>query len=236
MDWFATQRPLLIGHRGASAYAPENTLMAFALAAEQGVDGIEFDVQLSADEQLVIIHDAQVDRVSDGVGRVAKLTLAELKALDLGEGQSIPTLDELFEAFGPQFLYNLEIKSWGGGIETAVADRIESHRLENRVLVSSFNPLSVRRARQELTRTTPVALIRQPGWQQHLRHFVSGEADHPHYSLVNEKYMTWARQKNYRVNVWTVDDPAEARRLARLGVNGIITNKPDVIRAALSIS
>lgn len=233
MDWLSAQRPLLIGHRGASAYAPENSLMAFALAAEQGADGIEFDVQLSADGELVIIHDARVDRVTNGSGAVAKMSLAELKALDLGHEQTIPTLDELFQAFGTQLLYNVEIKSNGKGIETAVADRIQAYHLENHVLVSSFNPLSVRRARHALSAATMVALIRQPGWQQHLHHLASGEADHPHHSLVTEKYMAWARQKKYRIHVWTVDDPLIAQNLAQLGVHGIMTNKPDLIRDAL---
>ena len=231
-------RPLIIGHRGASAYAPENTLAAFGLAADQGADGIELDVQLSADGRLVIIHDFNVARMTGGVGRVSELTVQELQAFDAGAGQVIPTLDELFAMLGPRVLYDIEVKYFGWrdkGVETAVADRIAAYHLENHVLVSSFNPLAVRRARRCLPRTTPVALIRRAGWLKYGYLLADGEADHPHYSLVDEKYMVWARKRGYRVNVWMVNDPAEAKRLARLGVDGIISNKPDVIRESLGI-
>jgi glycerophosphoryl diester phosphodiesterase len=237
VDWFAGTRPLIIAHRGASADAPENTLYAFALAMEQGADGFEFDVQLSADGQLVVMHDFTVDRMTNGSGSVSKLSLAELQALELPHKQTIPTLDEVFEAFGPQPLYNVEIKTMGireTGLETAVADRIQAHHLEDRVLVSSFNPISVRRSRRYLTSRTPVANIRYRGLLNYGYLIAPSQADHPHYPLVNEKYMTWAKKHGYKINVWTVDDPDEARRLVTLGVHGIITNKPQLIRDSLS--
>ncbi|MEJ2748304.1 MAG: glycerophosphodiester phosphodiesterase family protein, partial [Anaerolineae bacterium] len=97
MGWFVSNRPLIVAHRGASAYAPENTLAAFERAAELGADGIELDVQLSKDGRLVIIHDFDTARTTNGQGKVSDLTLAELQSFDAGEGQKIPTLDELFE-------------------------------------------------------------------------------------------------------------------------------------------
>lgn len=236
MRWFGSDRPLIIGHRGASAYAPENTLAAFELAAEQGADGVELDVQLSRDGRLVILHDFDVSRTTNGQGRVAELTVAELQTFDAGKGQKIPTLDDLFEAMGPRLLYNIEIKYFGWrdrGVETAVADRIAAYQLENHVLVSSFNPLAVRRARRQLPQSVPVALIRDGGLMQYTYFMASGEADHPYHSLVDEAYMAWAKKRGWPTNVWTVDDPVLAQRLARLGVNGLITNKPDIIREAL---
>lgn len=241
-DWLTSHHPLIIGHRGASADAPENTLAAFALAIEQGADGVELDVQLSADGWPVIIHDDTVDRTSNGSGRVSEMTVAELQQLDLGMEQTIPTLDELFEAFGPTLLYNVELKSDGllrtglrdTGLEAAVAERIEAHHLENRVLVSSFDPFCVRRARRYLSRTTPVAFLRESRTWQIAHRLIKAEADHPYHALVDETYMAWARQHNLRVNVWTVDDAAEAQRLVNLGVHGIITNKPAFIRMQLS--
>jgi glycerophosphoryl diester phosphodiesterase len=236
-NWLTADHPLIIGHRGASADAPENTLAAFALAIEQGADGIELDVQLSADGWPVIIHDDSVDRTSNGSGRVAEMTVAQLRALDLGLEQTVPTLDELFEAFGPTLLYNVELKGSGlldRGLEAAVADRIEAHQLESQVLVSSFDSFSARRARRHLSRTTPVGLIRESRVMQVAHRLVAAEADHPDYRLVDEAYMGWAREHGLRVNVWTVDDPAEARRLVNLGVHGIITNKPALIRTQLS--
>ncbi len=234
--WFSQSQPLIIGHRGASADAPENTLAAFYQAVEQGADGIELDVQLSADGHLVIFHDDRVDRVSNGSGKVSQKTLAELKTLDLGHDQSVPTLDELFEMLGHSTLYNIELKDftlWDRGLETAVADRVAAHHLENHVLISSFNPFSVRRARRNFSQTTPIGLIRDRGLLKYSYFLTSADADHPHYSLVDKKYMTWAQQRGCRVVVWTVDEPAEARRLADLDVDGIITNKPAFLRAAL---
>ena len=238
MDWLSAHRPLIIGHRGASTDAPENTLYAFNLAMEQGADGFELDVQLSRYGELVIFHDFTVDRLTEGAGRVTDLTLAELQSLTLPDEQKIPTLDELFETLGPQPLYNIEIKVsgvWDQGVETAVADRIHSHHLENRVLVSSFSPFSVQRARRALSSTTPVALIRYRKFPNYNYLLASSEAEHPYYGLVDKKYMAWARKRDYKVNVWTVDDPAEAKRLVDLGVDGIITNKPKFIRDSLGL-
>jgi glycerophosphoryl diester phosphodiesterase len=236
-DWRQAQKPLIIGHRGASAEAPENTLAAFALALDQEADGIELDVRLSADGHVVVIHDRTVDRTTNARGKVSQLSLAALKSLNAGAGQAIPTLDELFATFGPHLLYNVEIKGHALGnqeLEIAVADRIAAYHLENQVLVSSFSPLSVHRSRRHLTRNTLVGHIRFAGWQQLYLHLVPAAADHPHYHLVNENYMAWALKRNRRVHVWTVDDPTDAQRLARMGVHGIITNRPGLIRDCLT--
>lgn len=238
-DWLSQDRPLIIGHRGASAFAPENTLAAMALAAEQGADGVEFDVQLSADGCPVVIHDDTVERTTNGRGVVTALTLEQLKRLDTGQGQQIPTLDEVFESFGSSLLYNVELKDWNvrnRGAEAAVAGCIQAHNLARRVLVSSFNPLAVRRAQRQMPAGVLCGLIRQPGLQQYCALVARGQADHPYYQMVDADYMVWARRHNLRVHVWTVDEAAEAQRLARLGVHGIISNKPGFIREQLSVS
>ena len=132
LDWSSAQRPLIIGHRGASAAAPENTLAAFALAQAQGADGIELDVQLSADGWPVVMHDSKLERTTNGQGRVQQLSLAQLQELDAGQGQTIPTLDEVFETLGPNFLYNVELKTAAfrdDGLAAAVADRIQAHHV-----------------------------------------------------------------------------------------------------------
>lgn len=237
MDWLSQDTPLIIGHRGASAEAPENTMAAIGLAAEGGAHGVELDVRLSADGNVVVIHDATVDRTTDGAGAVAQMTTEQLRALDAGRGQSIPTLDDVFQAFGPALLYNVELKGAGfrdGGLETAVADRVAAYHLENQVVVSSFNPFALRRARGSLSRSTMVGRlwVRGPRWLAHA--FPQTEADHPHHTLVDAAYMEWARERRYRVHVWTVDDPEEARRLVSLGVHAIITNYPKQIRDSLS--
>lgn len=235
-DWLNDRRSLVIAHRGASFDAPENSLSAFALAIEQGADGIEFDVQLSADGWPVIMHDRRVDRTTNGRGAVSRLTLAELQDLDAGDGRAVPTLDQVFEMFGSSVMYNVELKSWDWrdrGLEAAVADCIEGHRLEDRVIVSSSNPLSVRRCCRYFSRRTLVALIRASGLHQFGYLLAKAQADHPEHTLVDETYINWARRRGYYVNTWTVDDPAEARRLQKLGVHGIITNLPALIRQSL---
>ena len=235
-SWTLAETPLIIGHRGASADLPENTLAACSLAAEQGADGIELDVQLSADKQIVVFHDSTLERLAGSKRKVSDLTVSQLKDIDLGEGQTIPTLDELLEMMGPRLLYNIEIKEFSlrdNGLETAVADRIESFGLQDLVLISSFSPFSVRRARKVFSRSVPVALIRAKGIYKYTYLLASEQADNPHYSMVDEAYMVWAKKRGYRVHVWTVDDPQEASRLAGLGVHGIITNKPELIRQHL---
>lgn len=237
MDWFSSVLPLIIGHRGASADAPENTLSAFGLAVEQGADGIEFDVQLSADGCPVVIHDSLVDRTTHGKGKVSDLTLAELQALTIDTEEKIPTLDEVFEAFGPQILYNVEVKDMSfrdRGLEAAIADRIQAYHLENAVLISSFNPFSLKRMRRHLPKQIPFALLRDKGVAKYSYLLGDADADHPHHQLVDAGYMTWAKKRGYRVNVWTVDEPDEARRLVNLGVHGLITNKPAYLRSRLS--
>jgi glycerophosphoryl diester phosphodiesterase len=237
-SWLETPVPLLIAHRGASADAPENTLAAFSLAADQGARAIEFDVQLSADGVPVIIHDSRLERTTNGRGLVGTHTAAALQALDAGDGQPVPTLDQLFETIGRRLLYNLEIKNWqwrDRGAETAIAACIQAHGLAEYVLVSSFNPWALRRARRLLPGQVPLALLYVGGPLQFGRYLFQGEADHPHYPLVDESYMTWAARHKRRVHVWTVDDPAEAQRLVHLGVHGIISNKPQYLRENLNL-
>lgn len=238
---------LNIAHRGASAVAPPNTLAAFERAAVLGADGIEFDVHLSVDGVPVVIHDFTVDGTTDGSGRVADMSLAQLKALDAGSrfapafvGERIPTLQEVLEAVGDRLLLNVELKSLSlrdEGLERAVVDLIEQHGLSDNVLLSSFNPLSLRRAKR-IAPHILAGLLYAPGLPLPLRRawfafLAPHEVRHPEHTMVNARTMAWARRHGYGVNTWTVDDPAEMRRLAGLGVGGIITNRPDVLRQVL---
>jgi glycerophosphoryl diester phosphodiesterase len=248
VDWeTGNQRALNIAHRGASAVAPANTLAAFEKAVELGADGIELDVHLSADGVPVVIHDFAVDATTDGSGRVSEMTLAQIKQLDAGThfdpafaGARIPTLAEVLQAFGDRLLLNVELKSVSlrdNGLERAVLAMVKKHELESRVLLSSFNPFSLRRAkrvapdvRAGLLYAPDLPLFLSRAW---LAPLFPHEARHPKHTMVNARYMRWARRRGYRVNVWTVDDPGEMRRLIGLGVNGIITNVPDMLREIL---
>jgi glycerophosphoryl diester phosphodiesterase len=247
MTFFETGRILNLAHRGASAVAPQNTLAAFERAAALGADGVELDVRLSSDAVPVVIHDATVDATTDGSGRVAAMTLARLKRLDAGAwfdpafaGERIPTLEEVLEAFGDRLLLNIELKSAGlrdDALERAVAALIKQHDVSERVLVSCFNPLALRRIKQ-LAPHLPVGLLTAAETSFALRRRWSAsiaphEARHPEHTIVDADYIVWARQHGYRVVTWTVDEPDEMRRLIDLGVDGIITNVPDVLRRVM---
>lgn len=241
-------RVLNLGHRGASHDAPQNTLAAFRLANEYGADGYELDVHLTKDGVPVVIHDFTVDKTTDGAGRVAGFTLAELKRLDAGvkfspqfAGERIPTLAEVFDVLLPHSIVNVELKTRSlgdNGLERATIQLIRERGLQTRVILSSFNPFSLLRVRR-IAPELKVGLLYAPDLPLHLRKawfrlLVKPEALHPHYRMVDEQYMQWAKHKGYEVNVWTVDDPEEMRRLANLGVNAIITNRPDVLKSVLA--
>lgn len=236
-------RPLVFGHRGARAYAPMNTLPAFELAYEQGAAGIELDVHLSKDAQPVIVHDFTVDSTSDGSGRVADLTLAELKALDAGgwfgerfAGTRIPTLDEVFQAVGSKLYINVEIKAETPaptGVEQIVAESIRRFRLHDRVIVSSFEPAVLKRFRSLMPDVPLGFLHAQPVEIPTVISELTCEAMHPHYALIDARYMRLCRDRECLVNTWTVNDHDEARRLRDLGVSVLITDQPDAILKAL---
>jgi len=237
-------RRLLLGHRGAAAEAPANTVPAFRRAMEAGADGVELDVHLTRDGHAVVIHDETVDSVTGVSGRIREMTLAEVQQLDAGSyfgaefaGARIPTLDEVLDVVGPQGIVNIELKGTGvenDGLEREVVRVIHAHGMSERVILSSFNPLRLWRLRH-LAPYLPRGMLHSPDTPVYVRELwflpvVQPDAVHPHYSMVNAAYMKRAHQWGVRVNVWTVDDPAQARRLANLGVDAIITNDPAHLR------
>lgn len=190
---------LVFAHRGASADAPENTLAAFLLAAEQGAEGIELDVRRTTDGQLLVVHDP----------------IAGTRA----DYPSQPTLDEVFATVGTRFAcINVELKE--AGLEAEVLDSIARHGVAEQVLFSSFLPETLRVCRQ-LSPEIPVARLFSRTLTDDIEEW---EVLHPHYALVTEATMAlWAGKQ---VNVWTVNEPDEMRRLAALGVDGLITDHP----------
>lgn len=235
-------RPTIFAHRGASAYAPENTLSAFELAIEHGADAIEFDVQLSADDQVVVIHDSTVDRTTDGSGRVRQLTLSVLKQLDAGAyfdsaflDERIPTLDEVFDAVGNRILMNIELKPEFSSrylLPEKVAQAIRRHHMQARVLFSSFDPLILRQMKRFLPEI-PCGLLALPGFGGWLMRSLVGkiyrfEALHPHYSSVSARMVQEIHHSGQRLHVYTVNQPEQMARLFRLGVDGIFTDDPNL--------
>lgn len=238
-DFITSDETLVFGHRGASAVAPQNTLAAFERAAQQGAQGIELDVHLTRDGQLVVIHDFTVESTTDGAGAVAEMTLAQLQKLDAGAwfssefaGERIPTLDEVFAAVGGELLINVEIKSSATGIVNAVVDCIRHHQMETRALISSFDADVLRRLRP-LT-DVPLGCLFGFASQSQLAEMASFcAALHPWHEQVDADFMQRARDLGCLVNVWTVNDPLRACQLAALGVNSIITDHPETTLAAL---
>lgn len=242
---FSQGRMLVFGHRGACGYAPMNTIPSFEKALEQGADGTEFDVRLSKDGHVVILHDDTVDATTDGHGVVHEMTLAQIRELDAGgwfaerfRGTRIPTLDEVLETLGRRVVINIEIKAESfdaHGLEQRVAQAVARHAVEEYVVISSFNPLSLRRF-HKIAPHIPIAYLHHPEIPFFLPMLMTGlphESRNPHYSEVTPGYMQWARKHGYRVNTYTVNDPAVARSMRDLGVDSVITDVPDVIFAAL---
>ncbi|MCA9884425.1 MAG: glycerophosphodiester phosphodiesterase [Anaerolineae bacterium] len=236
---------LVYGHSGAMGYRPTNTMPAFELALEQGAQAIELDAHRSKDGHVVVVHNFTVDDTTNGTGTVNQMTLAELKALDAGSwfdeqyaGIQIPTLDEIFEAFGAQLLINVEIKSDSpetDGVEEAVTECIARHNMQQRVIISAFNPLVLKRCRP-LMLEVPLAFLYSPTVPYDTLSLLGDfqtEAYHPVYTMVDADLMREEKAKGRVVNVWTVNDLDEGRRLRDLGVNGIMTDYPDKMIAAL---
>jgi len=236
---------LVIGHRGASAYAPENTLPAFELAARQGADMIELDVQRSADGVLVIFHDDTTERW-DGRARLASdCTLAELLALDIG-GAKVATLAETC-VFARERGMRMNVELKGAGFGGDVARMLRAERVEDLVLISSFEERALiefaaaspalPRAYLMGTDTYDPAVRAREGWPFGALRRTGSAAWHPSYEL---PLLTWliprVRKAGFQVNVWTVDDVEWMRKLIALGVDGIITNTPDVLREMLERS
>ena len=241
-------RPLVIAHRGSSAHAPENTLAAFQLAAEQGADAIELDVDLTRDGQAIIMHDATIDRTTDGSGAVNALTLEEIRRVDAGawkdaafKGERVPLLDEVFAMVGQRVLINVEVKSTSlrsNGVEASVAALVQQHNLFERVIVSSFNPFALRRIKQIEPRLA-CGLLYAPDLPIYLRRAWLAplvphlDARHPHHSQVSQALVAKWHARGQRVNVWTVNDAATLRAMAQVGVDGIIGDDPLLMRRLL---
>lgn len=239
----AASRPLNVGHRGALSIAPENTLAAFAAARAAHADGVEFDVQLTRDGELVIIHDDAVDRTTDGHGSIAAMTLAEIKKLDAGSrfdsrfsGERIPTLQEVLDLLGTQMLLNIEIKSKSaeaGALEEKVVEVVRRNALEAHVILSSFNPVSLRHVRTlapDLRIGYLFERVQDPAVVAELQ----PEALHPHWKLVTPELIAEAHAQGRQVNIWTVNEECDLRQMIALGVDAIITNWPQRLGALLA--
>jgi len=232
--------PTIFAHRGASAYAPENTLAAFELAFRQKAGAIELDAKLSADGQIVVIHDQTVDRTTNGSGVVRKMPLDALKELDAGEafdpqfkGEKIPTLAEVFDTVGQKLYINVELTNYASprdALPQKAAELVRIHNLDKNILFSSFNLIALWRVKRLLPEV-PIGLLIHPraigswaySWTGSLLKY---EALHPAVNDVNPELVSKLHAKQKRIHVWTVNQPEVMQTLFQMGVDGIFTDDP----------
>ena len=240
-SWAGKFPVLVVGHRGFSGVAPENTVASFKKAMEIGVDMIELDVHLSKDGQVVVIHDDTLNRTTNGKRKVGSYTLNELKQLDAGSwfssefsGEKIPTLREVLELTRGCTTLNIELKKGDSGPYTIVdlADRaleeVEKAAMLNQVLFASFDPLAIERIREKNPRL-PVALIYSKSWNSPQE--ITGGRPIPVLScrgtILTQTNASKARQQGIKVLVWTVNTEGHMEQFVNMGVDGIITDHPD---------
>ncbi len=250
-DW-----PVDFAHRGASHRAPENTLEAFRAAIEAGAAGLELDVHMTRDGRIVVVHDATVDRTTDGSGAVREMTLEEIRGLDAGyrfspDGGSsypyrgrdlrVPTLGEIFREF-PDAAVNVEIKVAMPGIERIVLSVIEEAGAEGRTLVASGKHQVIERFRRASGGAIPTAASRREVRTFYLlsRLRLEGLLRPPYEALqvpvgyrgiplVTPRFVRAAHARGVRVDAWTINDPSEMRFLLDLGVDVIMTDRPEAL-------
>jgi glycerophosphoryl diester phosphodiesterase len=251
-------RPLVIAHQGGDGIRPGDTMYAFKNAVEIGADVLEMDAHITKDSQIILMHDETVDDTTDGTGLIEDLTLAELKQLDAaykwsnddgktfpyrGQGIQVTTLDELFQKF-PQMRYLIEIKLTENPIDKSLCDLIRQYNMQDKVMIASFHD----EAMQNFRETCPE--IATSASRTELRNFVllgkvllSGFVA-PHYQsiqppydpkeslnipIMTERFIREAHAKNIKVEPWTVDDPELMKQYIEWGVDGIITDRPDLM-------
>ena len=240
-------RPIIFAHRGDFAHAPENTLPSFQQALQKGADGVELDAKLTSDGHVIVIHDSTVDRTTDGKGRVASLTLEAIRKLDAGKwfnekftGTKVPPLEEVFEIVGKDKMINIELTNYSSphdGLVVKVCELIKRHNNQNQILFSSFFSSNLKIASQAMPEI-PRGLLASPGWiglwaRSFGFMFGDYQALHPHISNTSREQMQRAHRLKRRVHVWTANTPEEINQLKEWGVDGIITDDPQMAVRAL---
>jgi glycerophosphoryl diester phosphodiesterase len=235
--------PLIIAHRGDSAHVPENTLAALAAALEVGADLVEFDVQLTKDGQVVVIHDATVDRTTTGRGRVRNLTLAEIRAFSAGyasrfgdahRGERVPTLAEALALLKDRARVMVEIKADSvtddaeAGIEARAIAEVRKARMVKDVAVLSFSRRALLRCRKLAPEIVRGHLFQrgEPGEVLAGAREVASELAMPEKRMLSDELRDRGREAGLKLATWVVDDPEELRRLARFDLYGVASNRP----------
>lgn len=220
----------IVGHRGAPKQAPENTLLSFQRAIALGVDWIEFDVHETRDGVLVVIHDATVDRTTDGHGKVKDMTFEELQKLDAGNGQRIPSLQQVIDLAKGKVKMDMEIKE--EGIEKDVADAIEKNGVIGECMVSSFLYGSIRKVKELNPDIMTAAIMdKMPGDIVKCLDTLFDDVDTRTLmigkKLAVDTFISQARRYGFRLGIWNADTPDEIERLAAIDPYYLCSNYPE---------
>lgn len=224
---------LKIGHRGAKGYEPENTLIAFEKAINLGVDGIELDVHLSSDKELIVIHDETVDRTTNGKGEVNQLSLKELKALKIEITEKIPTLTEVLDLVNQRCFINIELK--GIGTAQPVLQLISHYTSEknwdyNSFIISSFDWKMLEET-HSLDSKIKIGVLTEESIDKALAFAkkINAFSIHPDYELLSKENVILMQQNGFEVYPWTVNSENTIQKIKSYNVNGIISDFPDRI-------
>ena len=224
---------LKIGHRGAKGYEPENTLFSFQKALDLHVDGLELDVHLSADGEIIVIHDETIDRTTDGQGFVNALSLRELKSFRINKILEIPTLEEVFDLVSQKCFINIELKSHDATdkvvalIEKYVAKKGWKY---DQFLVSSFDWNALQEA-AFLNDKIPIGVLTETDLDLALAFakFIRAKSIHPYFHLLTKENTVQIQAKGFQVFPWTINAIEDIQKIKTYNVNGIITDFPDRI-------
>jgi glycerophosphoryl diester phosphodiesterase len=259
-EFFKHTRPLVIAHQGGELLAPSNTMTAFTNAADLGVDVIETDIHITKDGHLVTIHDPTVDRTTNGKGKVEELTLEEIQSLDAGyyfkdlegiqsfrgKGVYIPTVEEVFQAFG-DLKIEIEIKDDNPPerieeIASKLWDLIEKYQMEDKILIGSFNQEIVETFERYAKGRVAILAGREEVksfvvfHKFFLRNLYVPKVDvfqipmeDSGFDLTDQRLINGAHRLGMEIHYWTIDDPADMEKLIDAGADGILTNRPDLL-------
>lgn len=224
---------LKIGHRGAKGFEPENTIIAFQKAIDLGCDGIELDVHLSLDNEIMVIHDETIDRTTNGKGFVNQMNLSELKTFKIDNKHKIPTLEEVFEMVNHNIFINIELKSY----ETVekVVELIEKYVHEknwkyDNFIVSSFDWNALQQLRF-LNDNVQIGVLTSTDLDLAFAFakFIKAKTINPYFHLLNEENIAKMQEKGFEIHTWTVNEIEDIQKMKALKVDGIISDFPDRI-------